>query len=227
MRLSSAVTMRQGAMGVCVLASISSRARVYASQRAMASSSTGLRFHCLSGDVRREARRFLLFPLADVEVVFDDRDPRAHQHVLELRDGLDKQLMLFAGTEAHHVFDACPVVPAAIEEHELLRRRKVRHVPLKVPGAAVAFRRRAERDHARLPRAQVLYDALDQAVLPARIPTLEDDEQTLAALDEVLLKLDQLDLESAELFLVRLVGCTRGLSPELRRAFARRLIHDD
>ena len=57
---------------------------------------------------------FLLF-LADIEVVFQDLNPGADQHVLERKDVFDELLILFVGAEPHHSFDACPIVPASIE----------------------------------------------------------------------------------------------------------------
>lgn len=92
-----------------------------------------------------------------------------------------------------------------MKQHELARRRQVRHVALEVPASAVAVGRPAERDDARLARAQVLDDALDGAVLSGGVAPLEQHEDLVAAADEMALQLRQLDLQAPEVVLVALL----------------------
>ena len=47
--------------------------------------------------------------------------------------------MLFLGAEAHHVLDACAVVPTAIEDHDFAGRREVLHLALKIHLALFAI----------------------------------------------------------------------------------------
>ena len=54
--------------------------------------------------------------------------------------------MLLLGAEAHHVFDAGPVVPAAVEDHDLAGRGKVLDVALHVELRLLAVRGRGQRD---------------------------------------------------------------------------------
>ena len=56
------------------------------------------------------------------------------------------------------------------------------------------IRRLAESDNAGLAWAQMLNDAFDRAVLSAGIPTLKNDQNLMAVLDDVPLHLDEFDL---------------------------------
>ena len=88
---------------------------------------------------------------------------------------LEEALGLLLGAEAHHPLDAGAVVPAAIEDHDLARRREVPDVALDVHLRLLALGRRGERHHAEDPWADALGDPLDRAALAGRVPTLEDD----------------------------------------------------
>jgi hypothetical protein len=48
-----------------------------------------------------------------------------------------RRFLFVVRAEAYDAFDTSAVVPASIEEDELLRRREMRGVTLKVPAAAV------------------------------------------------------------------------------------------
>src|SRR6516165_5949570 len=134
--------------------------------------------------------RLLLFP-ADVQVVFHDLNARADEHVFEGKDLTKKAFVFLVGAKPHDVLDAGPVVPTPVEHDHFLRRWKMRHVSLEVPGRAIMIRRLAESDNAGLAWAQMLNDALDRAVLSAGIPTLKNDQDLMAVLDDVPLHLDE------------------------------------
>jgi hypothetical protein len=68
-------------------------------------------------DAHQEAELLLL--VGDREPVLHQRDPRAHQHPLELRHVLEELLDLILAGEAHHPLDAGAVVPGAVEQHDL------------------------------------------------------------------------------------------------------------
>jgi hypothetical protein len=82
----------------------------------------------------------LLLLLADVEVVFQNLNSGTNQHVLEGKDGFHEALVFTVGAEFHHPFHTRPIVPASIEENQLLRSGQMRHVALEVPGGAVTVR---------------------------------------------------------------------------------------
>ena len=108
-----------------------------------------------------------LFVLADVEIVLEQLDPGLHQHVLESEHRLHELLVSVVRAEAHDTFDTNAVVPASIDEDELLRRREMRGVALKVPAAAVMIGGLAESHDAGLAPAQMLTMRLMTPSLPA------------------------------------------------------------
>src|SRR6516164_8993136 len=140
-----------------------------------------------------EALLLLLF--ADVQVVLHNLNPSTDQHVLQWQHLFQEALIFTVRAETHHPFDARPVVPTAIEQDQLLRRWQIRDIALKVPGGAILVGRLAERHDPRLARAEMLDDAFDRAVLPARIPALEYDQHPVPMLNDVALNLDELDLK--------------------------------
>ncbi len=148
----------------------------------------------------------LLLVLRDVEVVLEEADAGADEHVLEAQDGLHELVILRIGTEAHDALDAGAVVPGAVEQHELARGGQVRHVTLEVPCRLVAVGGFTEGDDARLAGAEMLREALNGAVFAGGVAALEDDEDAFAVADEMTLQLDQLDLEIAQEELVLLVA---------------------
>src|SRR5215472_7834064 len=140
-----------------------------------------------------------LLGAADVEVVLEEVDARAHQHLLEARDRLEEGLVLGARAELHDVLDAGAVVPAAVEQHDLLGRRQMRGVALEVPLGFLAVARPAGGHHPHLARAQVLGDALDGAIFARGIAPLEDHQHLASAGDHVAMELHQLNLQPPQL----------------------------
>ncbi len=104
--------------------------------------------------------------------------------------------------EAHHVLHAGPVVPAAIEDHDLSARRQLRDIALHIHLRLLSLGRGRQGDQAEHPRAYPLGDALDDAALPGRIATFEDNDDLRAGLLHPLLQLHQLNLQLVELALV-------------------------
>ena len=112
---------------------------------------------------------------------------------------LQKVFDLFLGGIAHHPLDPGPVVPTAVEEHDLTGRRQMREVALDVHLRLLALGRRGQRDHAEDARAGALGDALDDAALAGGIAAFEQHADLGAAGLDPLLHLDQLDLELLQL----------------------------
>ena len=67
-----------------------------------------------------------------------ERDRSVGKGALLRPDQRQEPLVLFVGAEAHHPLDTGPVVPRAVEEDDLARRRKVRDVTRDVPRAPSA-----------------------------------------------------------------------------------------
>src|SRR6201982_3892759 len=72
----------------------------------------------------------LLLLHAGLEPVLDQDDPGVDDVSLDLRAKLEEALVLFLGAEAHDVFHAGTIVPAAIEDHDLAGGGKEFHVAL-------------------------------------------------------------------------------------------------
>ena len=81
--------------------------------------------------------------------------------------------MLLGRAEAHDMFDAGAVVPAAVEDNDLARSREVLHVALKVHLALLAVGRRRQGDNAEDTRADAFGDRLDGAALAGGVAALE------------------------------------------------------
>ena len=70
---------------------------------------------------------------------------------------------------AHHPLDTGAVVPTAVEDDDLPRRRQMRHIPLDVHLRLLTFRRRRQCHHSEHPRADPLGDGLDHPTLAGRV----------------------------------------------------------
>jgi hypothetical protein len=97
------------------------------------------------------------------------------------------------------------VVPAAVEQHHLARRRQMLDVALEVPLRLLAVGRRGQRSDLGHARVEVLGDSLDRASLAGRVPALEDHHDPGALGPHPLLDLHQLGLQPVELLLVGLL----------------------
>ena len=100
----------------------------------------GLSFHCLSGCARAPEATALLLA-TDREPELDQVQPAAHQVTLELRRLAHELFVLGFVAEAHDALDAGPVVPRAIEQHDLAAGGQVLDVALEVPLTALLIGR--------------------------------------------------------------------------------------
>jgi len=101
------------------------------------------------------------------------------------------------------------VLAAMIGQHEILRRRQMRHKALGVASFALSARRFAQSYRAGFARTQVSNDALDRAILIGRIAPFEDNENLVVGVDRMALQLDQFDLQAAKRLLVYLLRSFR------------------
>src|SRR5258706_10520840 len=79
-------------------------------------------------------------------------------------------------------------------------------VPLEVPLGALLFGWRRQGHHAAVTRVEQGGHPLDDAALARGVSSLEDDDDTQAAVTDPLLELQQLHLQPAELLFVTLLG---------------------
>ena len=110
--------------------------------------------------------------------------------------------MLLLRAKTHHVFDAGAVIPTAIEDHDLARRREVLHVALQIVLRLLAVRWRRQRDEAEDARAHALGYGLDRAAFPCGIAALEDDDDAQPFVLHPFLELAEFDLKFAQFLFV-------------------------
>src|SRR5690606_31996267 len=83
-----------------------------------------------------------------------------------------------------------PVVPGAVEQHDLPRRRQMRRISLEEPLADLAVRWLWQGHHAGVPWGHVFGHPLDRSVLAGGVASLEDDEDLPVLLDRPRLAFD-------------------------------------
>ncbi len=158
-------------------------------------------------DCSRRARlqppRLLL--RAHFQPVFEQDDAGVDHQPFEQRYRLQEGARLVLGAEAHHALDAGAVVPAAVEDDDLARRRQVRDVALAVHLGLLAVGGRRQRDDAKHSRAHAFGDGLDGAALAGAVATLEDDADLEALLHHPLPQRHQIDVQLLQFALVGLV----------------------
>ena len=144
--------------------------------------------------------------MADIEIVFDDRDARSDQQRLHLHDRGHEFLILVVAAEPHHMLDAGAIVPAAVEQDHFLENRQLCDIALEIPFRGLAIRWLGQRDDTGFARAQMLDDALDRPILAAGVPPLDDDQNPAVVLDDVALQFHQFDLQFDQQFGIVLVA---------------------
>ena len=90
----------------------------------------------------------LLLLLTDLQPVFDELDTAIDNEQFKLRANLEKAAVLLVCAEAHDALHARAVVPAAVKDHDLARRREVGDVALQIQLPLLTIRRRRQRDDA-------------------------------------------------------------------------------
>src|SRR5262245_57441386 len=144
----------------------------------------------------------LLLLIAHLQPVFDEQDALVDDVQLKLGADLKEATVFLLGAEAHHVLDAGPVVPAAVEDHDLARRREVGDVALHVQLRLLAVGRRRQRHHAEHAGADPLGDGFDRATLPGRVAPFENHDHPQPLLLDPVLQRAQLYLQLAQCLFV-------------------------
>ena len=116
----------------------------------------------------------LLF-LADFQPVLDQDNALPNGPLLEERGVLQECLVFLAGAEAHHMLDASPVVPTAVENDDFTRRRKVGDIALGVQLGFLAFGRLGQGYMLEDARTDPFPDALDGASFARGVTSLKHD----------------------------------------------------
>jgi len=140
-----------------------------------------------------------------------DDDSPVDAIALEVRTVLQKPLVLFIGAETHNLFDAAPVVPAAIENHHLTGGGEMSEVTLHVDLGFFPFAGCGQGDDFECTWAHPFGDAFDGTALAGCIPAFEYNDYTLPRFLYPVLQLDQFTLQFFKLGFVFLLGQFRAL----------------
>ena len=89
-------------------------------------------------------------------------------------------LHLLGATKAHDPFNASPVVPTAVEDHDLAARGEMLHIALEVPLGLLLIGGGCQGHDPAAPRVERIGDALDRAALAGRVAPLKDNDQAKA-----------------------------------------------
>ena len=135
--------------------------------------------------------------------------------MLELGTKDQEAAVLRFGAEPHHDFDARPIVPAPIEDHDFAGGREMGHVALQVELRLLAVGRRRQRHHPEHPRTDPFGDRLDHPALAGGVAALEHDDDPQSLVLDPFLQAAELDLQFAERLVIvlavhRLLGGAHG-----------------
>src|SRR4029077_12860955 len=122
----------------------------------------------------------LLFLVAYFQPILDELDAAVYDVFFDLRAKFEEMVVLFFGAEAHDIFHAGAVVPTAVEDDDLARRRKMLHVTLDVHLRLLAFRRSGQSRDTKHARAHTLRDRFDGAPFARAIASFEYDHDPAA-----------------------------------------------
>ena len=196
--LSSDGTMIQGAKSVSVALSMMSRAREYSYHLLRDARSIGLSFHWRSGSLMRALKRRSCSSSLTSSQNFTRMMPSSTMACSNWGQSTRKRRVLRFGAEAHHIFDAGPIVPAAVEDHDFARGRKMGHVALQVELRLLAVGGRGQRHHPEHARAHPLGDRLDRPALAGGVASLEHDDHAQALVLDPFLQRAEVDLQLAQ-----------------------------
>src|SRR5262249_50772093 len=115
-----------------------------------------------------------LFLVADLEPEFDQLNPTLHNVPFLVWAPVEETLILLRRTEPQDMLDASAVVPTAVKNDDLTRRREVRYIALQVHLALLAVRGRRQGHDAEDPGADAFSDRLDSAALAGGVASFED-----------------------------------------------------
>src|ERR1700730_5249925 len=145
-----------------------------------------------------------LLVLFDLQPDFDQDNAAIDDVFFHRRAKLEKIADLLRAAKSHDRFDAGALLPAAVEHHDLARRREPLDIALHVHLCLFTIRGSRKRHHAKHARANALGDGLDGSALAGGIAPLEHDDDPRALILDPILHMAKLDLKLAQFLLVGL-----------------------
>ena len=159
---------------------IRSRAREYSYQRGQDSRSIGESFHCRNGSSMRAFMRRSCSSCPTSSHSLMSWMPLPTTSFSNGGTDLQEAFVLLLGAEPHHVLDAGAVVPAAIEDHDLARRREVLRRSAGCTSASSRDPRGRAARHPEHARADPLGQRADGAAFAGRVAPFEDDDRAVS-----------------------------------------------
>ena len=151
--------------------------------------------------MRALKRRFLLLH-ADLEPELDQDDAGIDGEFLDQRAQFEETLVFGRRAEAHDIFDAGAVVPAAVEDHDFAAGRELLDIALHEQLGFFPVGRRGQGADTEHPRADLFGHGLDGAALAGGVAAFEDDDHLQLLGLHPFLEMAKLDLELSQLLLV-------------------------
>ena len=171
----------------------------------------GAELPALAGILDASLETALLLLVTHREPVLDEDDAGGDQHPLDLGTAAHELVVLGLGTEAHHVLDPGPVVPASVEEDHLSGGREMGNVALEIPLCPLPLGGRRQGYHPGEAGVQKTRDPLDHAALAGRVAAFEEHHQPELFVSNPFLELEEFDLKARQLLVVVLAGKLPGL----------------
>ena len=112
--------------------------------------------------------------------------------------------MLRLSAKTHDIFDAGPVIPAAVKNDDLATCREAPDVTLHEHLGLFAVRRRGQSGHAKDPRAHPFGNSLDRPALACGVSSFEQDDDPRTRLLDLFLQPAKLNLQLLQLLFVSL-----------------------
>ena len=154
-------------------------------------------FQIFRGSWMRLSRRRVCSSALTSSQYLSSRIPESTMAFSTRRHQLEEPFGLLRRAEAHDPLDAGPVVPTAVEDHDLAGRREVRDVALEVHLRLLPLGRGGQGHDPEHPRADPFGDPLDRAALAGGVPALEHDADLGPGRLDPLLHGDQLAVQDA------------------------------
>ncbi len=148
----------------------------------------------------------LLLLWGHLQPVLQQNDARVHQGFFHHWGASQEFVARLLAAKTHDALHPGPVVPAAIEDDDLPRRRQMGDVALEVELALLPLRGGGQCDDPKDPGADPLGDRLDGAPLAGPVAPLEDDADLEPLVHHPLLQPDQLHVQEAQRLFVCLVA---------------------
>ena len=144
-----------------------------------------------------------LFFASDVQPELKENDAFREQVAFKGRHFFHEGFVLFFRAEAHNRFNNGAVVPGTVKEDHFTGRGQMRYVALEVPLTFFGFRWFRKCGDSGTSGIEMLGKALDGAPFAGCIATFKNNDELLAFLLDPRLKFQEFNLQTAELFVVK------------------------